>query len=106
MFSASEHTDANGRVQVTVKLPDNLTRYRVMVVAVDQSGRQFGESDSNLVARLPQAGREIGHPQGRKAEYRPVPRRFEEGVDQQDRGHASLSIFRSYRSILRDGGKE
>lgn len=53
MFAANEHTDANGAVQVTVKLPDNLTRYRVMVVAVDQSGRQFGESDSNLVARLP-----------------------------------------------------
>ena len=53
MFAANEHTDANGEVQVTVKLPDNLTRYRVMVVAVDQSGRQFGESDSNLVARLP-----------------------------------------------------
>ena len=53
MFAANEHTDANGEVQVTVKLPDNLTRYRVMVVAVDQSGRQFGESDANLVARLP-----------------------------------------------------
>ena len=53
MFAANEHTDANGDVQVTVKLPDNLTRYRVMVVAVDQSGKQFGESDSNLVARLP-----------------------------------------------------
>ena len=53
MFAANEHTDANGDVQVTVKLPDNLTRYRVMVVAVDQSGKQFGEFDSNLVARLP-----------------------------------------------------
>ncbi|HEX7393798.1 MAG TPA: Ig-like domain-containing protein [Anaerolineaceae bacterium] len=53
MFAAAEHTAASGDVQVTVKLPDNLTRYRVMVVAVDQSGKQFGQADSNLVARLP-----------------------------------------------------
>ncbi len=53
MFAANEHTDDNGDVQVTVKLPDNLTRYRVMVVAVDQSGAQFGEADANITARLP-----------------------------------------------------
>jgi uncharacterized protein YfaS (alpha-2-macroglobulin family) len=53
LFSASEHSDVNGEVTLTVKLPDNLTRYRVMVVAVDPSGKQFGEADSNLTARLP-----------------------------------------------------
>ncbi len=36
-----------------VKLPDNLTRYRVMVVAVDGGGKQFGTGESNLTARLP-----------------------------------------------------
>ena len=41
------------RGQVTVKLPDNLTRYRVMVVAVDASGSQFGTAEANLTARLP-----------------------------------------------------
>jgi hypothetical protein len=35
-----------------VKLPDNLTRYRVMVVAVDD-GKQFGSAEASLVARLP-----------------------------------------------------
>ncbi len=35
------------------KLPDNLTRYRIMVVAVDETGRQFGVGESNLTARLP-----------------------------------------------------
>ena len=51
-FTPAVHTDANGEAQVAVKLPDNLTRYRVMVVAVDQSGRQFGMAETNLVARL------------------------------------------------------
>ena len=46
-------TDADGRASVPVKLPDNLTRYRVMVVAVDAGGRQFGMGETNLTARLP-----------------------------------------------------
>jgi uncharacterized protein YfaS (alpha-2-macroglobulin family) len=37
---------------VEVQLPDNLTRYRVMVVAV-AGGKQFGSAESNLTARLP-----------------------------------------------------
>ncbi len=52
-FAAAEQTDAGGNVQVQVKLPDNLTRYRVMVVAVDGSGKQFGEAETSLLARLP-----------------------------------------------------
>ena len=39
--------------QVEVELPDNLTRYRVMAVAVDQSGKQFGIGESTITARLP-----------------------------------------------------
>ncbi len=34
VFAPSVPTDANGRAEVKVKLPDNLTRYRVMAVAV------------------------------------------------------------------------
>jgi hypothetical protein len=34
-------------------LPDNLTQYRVMVVAVDETGQQFGMGESNITARLP-----------------------------------------------------
>ncbi len=51
-FAPEVRTDPTGEAQVTVKLPDNLTRYRVMVVAVDE-GRQFGIGETNLTARLP-----------------------------------------------------
>ncbi len=34
VFAPAVRTDANGQATVDVKLPDNLTRYRVMVVAV------------------------------------------------------------------------
>ena len=39
VFAPSVRTDADGQAQVPVKLPDNLTRYRVMVVAVDTTGQ-------------------------------------------------------------------
>ena len=52
-FAPSVRTDANGEARVPVKIPDNLTRYRVMVVAVDSQGRQFGTGESSLVGRLP-----------------------------------------------------
>jgi uncharacterized protein YfaS (alpha-2-macroglobulin family) len=52
VFAPSVRTDANGRAQVPVKLPDNLTRYRVMAVAV-AGGRQFGSGESTITARLP-----------------------------------------------------
>ena len=45
-FAPEVRTDANGRAQVEVTLPDNLTRYRVMVVAV-AGGSQFGSAEAN-----------------------------------------------------------
>jgi uncharacterized protein YfaS (alpha-2-macroglobulin family) len=51
-FAPAVRTDTGGRAQVEVALPDNLTRYRVMVVAV-AGGSQFGSAEANLVARLP-----------------------------------------------------
>jgi uncharacterized protein YfaS (alpha-2-macroglobulin family) len=51
-FAPAVRTDASGRAQVEVTLPDNLTRYRVMVVAVSGGG-QFGSAEANLTARLP-----------------------------------------------------
>jgi uncharacterized protein YfaS (alpha-2-macroglobulin family) len=51
-FAPEVRTDSNGRARVEVSLPDNLTRYRVMVVAVDD-GNQFGSAEANLTARLP-----------------------------------------------------
>ncbi len=52
-FAPEVRTDANGEALIKVSLPDNLTRYRVMVVAVDGSGKQFGSGEVNLTARLP-----------------------------------------------------
>jgi alpha-2-macroglobulin len=51
-FAPVVPTDENGRASVKVKLPDSLTRYRVMAVAV-AGGKQFGANESNITARLP-----------------------------------------------------
>jgi uncharacterized protein YfaS (alpha-2-macroglobulin family) len=45
-------TDASGKAHVDLKLPDSLTRYRVMAVAVTDSNR-FGKGESTVTARLP-----------------------------------------------------
>jgi uncharacterized protein YfaS (alpha-2-macroglobulin family) len=51
-FSPTVRTDAQGRATVDIKVPDNLTRYRI--VAVSTAGdRQFGKGESTLTARLP-----------------------------------------------------
>jgi hypothetical protein len=52
-FAPEVRTDANGEARVEVTVPDNLTRYRVMVVAVDEGGNQFGSAEASLTARLP-----------------------------------------------------
>jgi uncharacterized protein YfaS (alpha-2-macroglobulin family) len=52
-FAPEVRTDGTGRASVLIRLPDNLTRYRVMVVAVDSGGRQFGSAETNITARLP-----------------------------------------------------
>ena len=52
VFSPSVKTDSNGRATVEVKLPDNLTRYRVTAVSVD-TGKRFGKSESNITAKQP-----------------------------------------------------
>ncbi|MGE3763679.1 MAG: alpha-2-macroglobulin family protein [Kofleriaceae bacterium] len=51
-FSPAVKTDANGRATVEIKMPDNLTRYRI--VAVTTAGdKQFGKGESAIIARLP-----------------------------------------------------
>jgi uncharacterized protein YfaS (alpha-2-macroglobulin family) len=52
VFSPSVKTDANGKAVVQVKLPDNLTRYRVVAIAV-AGDKQFGKGESAVTARLP-----------------------------------------------------
>lgn len=51
-YSGELATNASGQTTVKVKLPDNLTRYRVMAVAVKE-GDLFGSADSLITARLP-----------------------------------------------------
>ncbi len=51
-WAPSVMTGADGRARVDVKLPGNLTRYRVRAMAV-AGGRQFGVGESALTARLP-----------------------------------------------------
>ncbi|MGE4072843.1 MAG: alpha-2-macroglobulin family protein [Lysobacterales bacterium] len=52
VFLPALQTDANGRVSAEFKLPDNLTRYRIMAVAVSGSSH-YGIGESQLTARLP-----------------------------------------------------
>ncbi|WP_293271948.1 alpha-2-macroglobulin family protein [Nannocystis sp.] len=52
LFAAALPTDAQGRARVDIKLPDNLTRYRIMAVAVAGADR-FGKAESAITARLP-----------------------------------------------------
>jgi alpha-2-macroglobulin len=52
VFAPSVRTDANGRATVDVKLPDNLTRYRITAVSVD-TGKRFGKAESSITAKQP-----------------------------------------------------
>ena len=52
VFAPEVRTGPDGTATINVPLPDNLTRYRVMVVAVDGID-QFGSAESNITARLP-----------------------------------------------------
>lgn len=52
IFAPSVKTDANGKATVDLKLPDNLTRYRITAVAVSKS-KQFGLGESNITAKQP-----------------------------------------------------
>ena len=51
-FEPAKQTDARGHVEVPIKLPDNLTRYRIMAIAVAREN-EFGSRESTLTVRLP-----------------------------------------------------
>ncbi|HET9990990.1 MAG TPA: DUF6049 family protein, partial [Kofleriaceae bacterium] len=51
-FAPAVKTGADGKATVDIKLPDNLTRYRVVAIAV-AGDKQFGKGESALTARLP-----------------------------------------------------
>ena len=51
-FQPDVATDASGRAKIAIKLPDNLTRYRLIALA--ESGvKRFGKGESSLTARKP-----------------------------------------------------
>ena len=52
LFDPEVATDATGSATVEFDLPDSLTRYRVMAIAVDGAER-FGSTESAITARLP-----------------------------------------------------
>lgn len=52
VFAPEVRTDKRGRATVEVNVPDNITRYRVMVAAA-AGERQFGSGESAITARLP-----------------------------------------------------
>ncbi|MCE9579407.1 MAG: Ig-like domain-containing protein [Deltaproteobacteria bacterium] len=51
-FAPEVMTGANGKAVVSVKMPDNLTRYRIVALAV-AGERNFGKGESAITARLP-----------------------------------------------------
>lgn len=52
VFSPQVTTDGKGQARVPFKLPDNLTRYRVMAVAV-HGHKKFGKGESSVTAAMP-----------------------------------------------------
>lgn len=44
-------TDSSGRAKISFKLPDNLTKFRIMAVAV--SGDKFGSADTSILVSKP-----------------------------------------------------
>src|SRR6185436_18876791 len=51
-FAPAVKTDGAGRAKVSVKVPDNLTRYRIVAIAT-AGEKQFGKGESAITARLP-----------------------------------------------------
>lgn len=52
VFKGELTTDAQGQTKVKVKLPDDLTRYRILSVAI-KGAKDFGSGDQLLTTRLP-----------------------------------------------------
>lgn len=54
LFKPDIETDSDGKAQVRFKLPDSITRYRIMAVAAAGSNK-FGATESSLTTHLPLA---------------------------------------------------
>ncbi|HEY4059946.1 MAG TPA: alpha-2-macroglobulin family protein, partial [Kofleriaceae bacterium] len=51
LFAPLLHTDANGIAHVTVKMPDNLTRFRIVAMATAQT-QLFGKAESAITTQV------------------------------------------------------
>lgn len=51
-FAPAVKTGPDGKASVDIKLPDNLTRYRIVAIAA-AGDKQFGKGESAITARLP-----------------------------------------------------
>lgn len=51
IFAPAVTTDAAGKAHIEFQMPDNLTRYRVTVVAATE--KNFGSAEANITVRLP-----------------------------------------------------
>ena len=51
-FVPAARTGADGKVVVDIKIPDNLTRYRIVAIAA-AGDKQFGKGEAAVTARLP-----------------------------------------------------
>jgi alpha-2-macroglobulin len=51
-FAPAVKTGADGKATVEVKIPDSLTRYRIVAIAASDT-RRFGKGESAITARLP-----------------------------------------------------
>lgn len=53
-FDGTLQTDASGKLSVTIDMPENLTTFRVMAVAIDQNEvDRFGSADAQVRVRKP-----------------------------------------------------
>ena len=50
VFSPTLETDAHGKATITVKMPDSLTRFRIVALAT-ASTRYFGKAESTIVTQ-------------------------------------------------------
>mgnify|MGYP001094276937 CR=1 FL=1 len=52
-FTPAVQVGEDGTAEIAVKIPDNLTRYRIWAVAASHEGLKYGLGESLLTAQLP-----------------------------------------------------
>ena len=52
-YYGSAVADANGKATISFTLPDDLTTWRVMAVAIGSDDKRFGTNDATFIAKLP-----------------------------------------------------